>query len=60
VDRGCHVVRVADPYGRILGFLDSTIIIIIIIIITIIIIIINRTYSTYICPKKSTFFFKTE
>jgi hypothetical protein len=22
VDRGCHVVRVTDPYGRILGFLD--------------------------------------
>jgi hypothetical protein len=21
-DRGCHVVRVTDPYGRILGFLD--------------------------------------
>jgi CBS-domain-containing membrane protein len=21
-DRGCHVVSVADPYGRILGFLD--------------------------------------
>jgi hypothetical protein len=22
-DRGCHVVRVIDPYGRILGFLDQ-------------------------------------
>jgi hypothetical protein len=22
VDRGCHVVSVTDPYGRILGFLD--------------------------------------
>jgi hypothetical protein len=22
VDRGCHVVNVTDPYGRILGFLD--------------------------------------
>jgi hypothetical protein len=22
-DRGCHVVSVADPYGRILGFLDQ-------------------------------------
>jgi CBS-domain-containing membrane protein len=22
-DRGCHVVSVTDPYGRILGFLDS-------------------------------------
>jgi hypothetical protein len=21
-DRGCHVVSVPDPYGRILGFLD--------------------------------------
>jgi CBS-domain-containing membrane protein len=21
-DKGCHVVSVADPYGRILGFLD--------------------------------------
>jgi hypothetical protein len=21
-DRGCHVVSMADPYGRILGFLD--------------------------------------
>jgi hypothetical protein len=21
-DKGCHVVRVTDPYGRILGFLD--------------------------------------
>jgi hypothetical protein len=21
-DRGCHVVGVKDPYGRILGFLD--------------------------------------
>jgi hypothetical protein len=21
-DRGCHVVSVTDPYGRILGFLD--------------------------------------
>jgi hypothetical protein len=21
-DRGCHVVRVTDPYDRILGFLD--------------------------------------
>jgi CBS-domain-containing membrane protein len=21
-DRGCHVVNVTDPYGRILGFLD--------------------------------------
>jgi hypothetical protein len=24
VDRGCHVVRVTDPYGRILGFLDRS------------------------------------
>jgi hypothetical protein len=23
-DRECHVVRVTDPYGRILGFLDSS------------------------------------
>jgi hypothetical protein len=23
-DRGCHVVSVRDPYGRILGFLDRT------------------------------------
>jgi hypothetical protein len=23
-DRMCHVVRVTDPYGRILGFLDRT------------------------------------
>jgi hypothetical protein len=23
-DRGCHVVSVTDPYGRILGFLDSS------------------------------------
>jgi hypothetical protein len=23
-DRGCHVVRVTDPYGRILGFLDRS------------------------------------
>jgi hypothetical protein len=23
-DRGCHVISVADPYGRILGFLDRT------------------------------------
>jgi CBS-domain-containing membrane protein len=23
-DRGCHVVSVADPYGRILGFLDRS------------------------------------
>jgi hypothetical protein len=22
-DRGCHVVSVTDPYGRILGFLDE-------------------------------------
>jgi hypothetical protein len=22
-DRGCHVVSVTDPYGRIIGFLDS-------------------------------------
>jgi hypothetical protein len=22
VDKGCHVVSVTDPYGRILGFLD--------------------------------------
>jgi hypothetical protein len=22
-DRGCHVVSVTDPYGRILGFLDT-------------------------------------
>jgi hypothetical protein len=22
-ERGCHVVSVTDPYGRILGFLDS-------------------------------------
>jgi hypothetical protein len=22
-DRGCHVVSVTDPYGRILGFLDQ-------------------------------------
>jgi hypothetical protein len=24
VDRGCYVVNVADPYGRILGFLDRS------------------------------------
>jgi hypothetical protein len=24
VDRGCHVVRVTNPYGRILGFLDRS------------------------------------
>jgi hypothetical protein len=24
VDRGCHVVSVMDPYGRILGFLDRS------------------------------------
>jgi hypothetical protein len=24
VDKGCHVVSVTDPYGRILGFLDRT------------------------------------
>jgi hypothetical protein len=23
-DRGCHVVSVMDPYGRILSFLDSS------------------------------------
>jgi hypothetical protein len=23
-DRGCHVVSVTDPYGRILGFLDMS------------------------------------
>jgi hypothetical protein len=23
-DRGCHVVIVTDPYGRILGFLDRS------------------------------------
>jgi CBS-domain-containing membrane protein len=23
-DRGCHVVSVTDPYGRILGFLDQS------------------------------------
>jgi hypothetical protein len=23
-DRGCHVVSVTDPYGHILGFLDSS------------------------------------
>jgi hypothetical protein len=23
--RGCHVVSVTDPYGRILGFLDLTV-----------------------------------
>jgi CBS-domain-containing membrane protein len=23
-DRGCHVVSVMDPYGRILGFLDRS------------------------------------
>jgi hypothetical protein len=23
-DKGCHVVRVTDPYGRILGFLDRS------------------------------------
>jgi hypothetical protein len=23
-DRGCHVVSVADPHGRILGFLDKS------------------------------------
>jgi hypothetical protein len=23
-DRGCHVVNVTDPYGRILGFLDRS------------------------------------
>jgi hypothetical protein len=22
-DRGCHVVSVTDPYGRILGFIDQ-------------------------------------
>jgi hypothetical protein len=22
-DRGCHMVSVTDPYGRILGFLDA-------------------------------------
>jgi hypothetical protein len=31
-DRGCHVVRVTDPYGRILGFLDRTRIVIVILI----------------------------
>jgi hypothetical protein len=25
-DRSCHVVRVADPYGGILGFLDRDLI----------------------------------
>jgi hypothetical protein len=24
VDRGCHVVSVTDPYGRILSFLDRS------------------------------------
>jgi hypothetical protein len=24
VDRGCHMVSVTDPYGRILGFLDRS------------------------------------
>jgi hypothetical protein len=24
-DRGCHVVRVTHPYGRVLGFLDRKI-----------------------------------
>jgi hypothetical protein len=24
VDRGCHVVSVTDPYGRILDFLDRS------------------------------------
>jgi hypothetical protein len=24
VDRGCHVVSVTDPYGRILAFLDRS------------------------------------
>jgi hypothetical protein len=23
-DKGCHVVTVTDPYGRILGFLDRS------------------------------------
>jgi hypothetical protein len=23
-DKGCHVVGVTDPYGRILGFLDTS------------------------------------
>jgi hypothetical protein len=23
-DKGCHVVSVTDPYGRILGFLDRS------------------------------------
>jgi hypothetical protein len=23
-DKGCHVVSVTDPYGRILGFLDGS------------------------------------
>jgi CBS-domain-containing membrane protein len=23
-DRGCHVVSVTDPYGRILGFIDRS------------------------------------
>jgi hypothetical protein len=23
-DRGCHVISVTDPYGRILGFLDRS------------------------------------
>jgi CBS-domain-containing membrane protein len=23
-DRGCHMVSVTDPYGRILGFLDRS------------------------------------
>jgi CBS-domain-containing membrane protein len=23
-DRGCHVVSVTDPYGRIVGFLDQS------------------------------------
>jgi hypothetical protein len=23
-DKGCHVVSVADPYGRILGFIDRS------------------------------------
>jgi hypothetical protein len=24
-ERGCHVVSVTDPYGRILGFLDASV-----------------------------------
>jgi CBS-domain-containing membrane protein len=23
-DRGCHMVSVTDPYGRVVGFLDRT------------------------------------